>query len=470
MIRRGLRVDTPGFSAKRNIKSFSIRRNVNRRIFRFSLCIGAVVVALTAIVYIAAAYPSLKRAEEINLRTISEMNCSGFVCDTSEFTTDWQLEGSDYVIDTQSRFFLTISPTTAEHPSRFAPLDFADTTFITGFREPTSYRTPNDEVWRLYSRRATWNGKDVEIMIGYAEKAPWKMLETPPALIPVVDADLKREAEQIANNFAPVKGKSLRSAKFTPKLSADGFAVADAITGEVFVFGPQLPMFLPKEKILPREGPQPYIDTGDVYIAQTDTNGRLVATSIVSVGSYGWFAITEVLVFIGAGLIARGLSRRFLRNYFAAMGVRVPDLQEALSRGEGQNVEFKRGLSEEQSKASSVEDELLKSTAAFANTNDGIIFIGVDDGGRIRGLRLDFSQRDRFEQKVRQLIRNRIKPTPPTQVSFEEVRGLIVAKIAVARGEAPIYLLNGTIYVRDGSSDVQAQPDHLKRLVAEFAF
>jgi predicted HTH transcriptional regulator len=44
-----------------------------------------------------------------------------------------------------------------------------------------------------------------------------------------------------------------------------------------------------------------------------------------------------------------------------------------------------------------------------------------------------------------------------------------VAKISVARGEAPAYLLNGVIYIRSGSSDVQAQPEDLQRLIAEFA-
>jgi len=118
----------------------------------------------------------------------------------------------------------------------------------------------------------------------------------------------------------------------------------------------------------------------------------------------------------------------------------------------------------------SAEDELLKSIAAFANTNDGVIFVGVDDSGKIRGLGLNFTQRDRFERKIRQLSRNRIKPSPPIEVAFEEVRGLVVAKIAVVCGEAPAYLLSGVIYVRSGSSDVQAQPEDLRRLVAKVAF
>jgi predicted HTH transcriptional regulator len=50
--------------------------------------------------------------------------------------------------------------------------------------------------------------------------------------------------------------------------------------------------------------------------------------------------------------------------------MQVPTLQEALRTGEGQRVEFKRGLSDDGTKTGSVNTELLKSIAAFANTND----------------------------------------------------------------------------------------------------
>ncbi|MGP8247060.1 MAG: helix-turn-helix domain-containing protein [Bryobacteraceae bacterium] len=151
-------------------------------------------------------------------------------------------------------------------------------------------------------------------------------------------------------------------------------------------------------------------------------------------------------------------------------GAQIPSLEEACRNGEGQTVEFKRGVSSNENKASSVDDEILKSIVAFANTNDGVIFIGVDDAGHIKGLDLDFTQKDRLEQRICQLIRNRIKPVPPVRITFEDVRGLAIAKIAVTSGEAPAYMIGGTIYVRQGSSDVQAQPEDVVRLVTQYAF
>lgn len=68
----------------------------------------------------------------------------------------------------------------------------------------------------------------------------------------------------------------------------------------------------------------------------------------------------------------------------------MPTLEEALRNGEGANVEFKRGLPDDTPKRGTVEDDLMRSIAAFANTNDGVVFIGVDDAGHVKGLELDY--------------------------------------------------------------------------------
>lgn len=85
------------------------------------------------------------------------------------------------------------------------------------------------------------------------------------------------------------------------------------------------------------------------------------------------------------------------------------------------------------------------------------------------GLKLDYKQRDRLETKIRQLVRSRIRPAPAIQVGFEDIRRLTVASIMVSRGEAPAHMLGGVVYIRDGSSDIQAQPEDLLRLFTEYA-
>lgn len=420
---------------------------------------------LTACIYFAAALPDLRRAQRTNEYALSEIDCTGSSCDTSKFTTDSQHQDPDYVVDGETRYFVDVPVFQEEDPIRFAPLDFGDATFVSRFRQPTSYRTPDGEVWRLYSRRAETSGRSIEIMIGYTESAPSKMEPPPLSTIHDIDAELKREADKLAENPQALT----RGARSPLRLMADGFAVLDASTGAVVTWGPWLPMFLPKDKLLPTAGHQLDLANGELYIVQTDANERLIATSLVPIMNLRWFTVVAIMAFLVMGIIARTLSRRFLRNYFAVTSIRLPTLEEACRSGEGQMVEFKRGLSEDGTKTGGAETELLKSIAAFANTNDAVIFVGVDDHAKIRGLEINLTQRDR-DRKVRQLVHNRIKPNPPVEVSFEEVRGLVVAKISVARGEAPAHLLGGVIYVRSGSSDVQAQPEDLRRLIAEFAF
>ena len=399
---------------------------------------------------------------------MSEVNCTGAVCDSSTLSADWELDGSDYVVDMLNRFLIAVATPTAAGPGRFAPLDYSDTTFIAKFRQPTSYNTPDGEIWRLYSLTVMKDGdKSHEIMVGYALKAPWKAIETPSSLVVDVDAALKREADKIAASLSapPAAVRPARNG-----FSADGFQVVNSKTNQVVEQGPWVPAFLPKGTPLPTPGLKFYVYEGTLYVAQTDTNERLLTTSFVQIGGIWWIACSCAMGFLLASVIARALSRRFLRNYFAISGIRAPSLEEALRSGEGQSVEFKRGLSDDENRTGNVEDELLKSIAAFANTNDGVIFIGIDDAAHVKGLGLDFTQKDRLERKIHQLIRNRIRPTPPVQITFEDVRGFVIAKIAVARGEAQAYMIGGTIYVRSGSSDVQAQPEDLVRLVSQHAF
>ena len=75
----------------------------------------------------------------------------------------------DYVMDLRNRYLITIPSSSNEDPQHYSPLDFADTAFIKQFREPASYRNPDAEVWRLYSRETRSQGKTVEVIVGFAE-------------------------------------------------------------------------------------------------------------------------------------------------------------------------------------------------------------------------------------------------------------------------------------------------------------
>jgi len=453
-------------TAAKQPKPFSTRKRVNRRILRFSILIGAIATVLSVILYAATVYPAVRECQATNQRALSEISCVGSTCDTSSYTTDWSIGGSDYIIDTDTRLIIDV-PSYAANPITFAPLDYSDTEFITRFGRPASYTSIDGEVWRLYSRQKQVDGEMFEIIVGCGLKVPWRMFETPPSLLPDIDMGLRNVGDRIAASLANGRA-SVNQGRTAGE--ADGFEVVSARSQRVQSWGPWLPMLFPKDKPFPPAGTRPYVDRGKVSIVQADTNGRLLAVSLIPLGSVYWLALLIGFTFVSSTALTWFLSRKFLRNYFAVSGLPAITIEEASRIGEGQNVEFKRALSEDDAKAGNAEEELLKSIAAFANTNDGNIFIGIDDFGRVKGLNLDFKQRDRLEQKIRQLVRNRIKPLPPMQITFEDVSGLCVARICVARGDATAYMMNGVIYVRYGSSDVQAQPDDLRRLMAEYAF
>ena len=206
-----------------------------------------------------------------------------------------------------------------------------------------------------------------------------------------------------------------------------------------------------------------------IDLEQVDTNGRLIAVSLASLGDLRWLCVVVVAILSLSTLVARYLSRKFLRSYFLFSQTRVPTLEEALSQGEGTAVEFKRGLSDDEGRTGAAEEEFLKTVAAFANSGDGVIFIGIDDTAKVKGLDLDATRRDRLERKIGQLVRNRIRPRPPIQVTFQRVNDREVACVTVARGEALAYLLGAAIYRRHGSADIQAQPEDLAQLVAQYA-
>ncbi len=87
------------------------------------------------------------------------------------------------------------------------------------------------------------------------------------------------------------------------------------------------------------------------------------------------------------------------------------NIRDLIARGESQTVEFKSSLQwdvRQNKKNTALRHQVLKTIAAFLNTDGGILVIGVDDDGRVLGLDADLalvgSSRDRFEQLLANLL------------------------------------------------------------------
>jgi len=151
--------------------ALSGRNRVNSKISRFSIWVGVAGSLLTVLAYVAGAFPAVREWRETNLHALSEITCAGATCDTSAFSTDWQWNDPDYVIDTQTRYFIDLATPTGDAYGRFEPLNYSDTNFLARFQEPTSYNTPDGEVWRMYSRSVRVGGeRNLQVMVGYPSR------------------------------------------------------------------------------------------------------------------------------------------------------------------------------------------------------------------------------------------------------------------------------------------------------------
>jgi hypothetical protein len=129
-------------------------------------------------------------------------------------------------------------------------------------------------------------------------------------------------------------------------------------------------------------------------------------------------------------------------------------LEEALKRGEGQSIEFKAGV---------LDDILPKTIAAFANTEGGNIFFGVNDNGVVVGLiEKSTKEKDILLQKIRSSVDQSITPRLSLYPTFIEYDNKIVLRLFVPTGTRPIYLVGGIAYIRQMNSVVRARAEDLE--------
>ena len=135
-------------------------------------------------------------------------------------------------------------------------------------------------------------------------------------------------------------------------------------------------------------------------------------------------------------------------------------LDDALKDGESQVIEFKEGHAHV---------PLERAIAAFANTNSGTIFLGVNNNAEVVGIDCDTAlKKDEELQRIRNMTTQVIKPAISVQVDFIVHQGKTVVRIFVPRGDQPLYFLNHEIYVREQTSSMNATPEQVEGILAKF--
>ena len=125
---------------------------------------------------------------------------------------------------------------------------------------------------------------------------------------------------------------------------------------------------------------------------------------------------------------------------------------------ETENIEFKSQFTE----------EIYKEVIAFANTDGGIVYVGIDNDGNAIGL----ADVDQEYTRITNGIRDAIMPDVTMFVRFT-IQDNKVVRIAVSEGTNKPYYLKGKglkpsgVYGRQGTSSVPASPEQIRRMIKE---
>ena len=113
-------------------------------------------------------------------------------------------------------------------------------------------------------------------------------------------------------------------------------------------------------------------------------------------------------------------------------------------------------------------EDLYREVIAFANSNGGVIYIGIDDQGNLTGIdnvyetytRITNGIRDAIAPDVTMFVRYIIQDNKVIQIEVGE--GSYKPYYLKSKGMKP----NG-VYVRHGASSVQASPDQIRKMIKE---
>lgn len=128
---------------------------------------------------------------------------------------------------------------------------------------------------------------------------------------------------------------------------------------------------------------------------------------------------------------------------------------------EGKNIDFKRQYT----------DDIKYAVLAFANTEGGTLYIGINDDGSVEGV----ENPDAVMLQVMNMIRDTIRPdiTVAVDCSNELMENKHVVVLIIQRGVArPYYLANkgirpAGVYVRQGASSVPASETAILQMIKE---
>jgi hypothetical protein len=141
-------------------------------------------------------------------------------------------------------------------------------------------------------------------------------------------------------------------------------------------------------------------------------------------------------------------------------------LEDALTAGEGETIEFKESLSHR---------ETLRTVAAFMNSRrGGSLFIGVSNAGRVKGLANELRSndaRDKFELDVRNLVKDKMRKSwlQLIQILFHDRSEGTVCQVFVEPSPTVVFLRidssDEAFFVRAGNQTIRVTPSEMLEYV-----
>lgn len=203
----------------------------------------------------------------------------------------------------------------------------------------------------------------------------------------------------------------------------------------------------------------------DYYLFTVDNKNLSSFTAASDSKLYLWGGV--FLLFIGVILLA--IRKRF---FYRVNRMEMPTLINLLADDENRYLEFKSSMRwdyRQEKTNPELEKVILKTLAAFGNTDGGILLIGVDDDKNIIGLENDFKtlkkqDSDYYEIHLRNLLHRAMGVkyvSKHIRTEFETTSdGKMVCKIKVIPGDEPQFLKvkdksgkqDEKFYVRSGNS------------------
>jgi len=122
------------------------------------------------------------------------------------------------------------------------------------------------------------------------------------------------------------------------------------------------------------------------------------------------------------------------------------DIQKILSQGEGVSVEFKKAETK-------VPSSLYETVVSFANTNGGVILLGVDDDGTVLGIAPELKAQ--FLKNIATALNSidNINPVMYLNPTDVEYQGKIIVPVQVP-ASSQVHNHKGRVYIREYETDI----------------